>query len=151
MAFAPCKTNIINEIMTAGAHGGDPVPVLDELTQLIRLYTPKEPTAQTERNTTLSSPLLSKLLPPDYTRKKSSFHLTEKVAGDLLIAMNFIRDQLPAGSKMQVSKSRIVEYALELLLEDFKEYGTNSILAKKILKEFTNTNDQQDPPENAEK
>ncbi len=136
MSRAPDKTNIINEIMTAGAHGGDPIPVLDELTQLIRLYSPKDPQAPSGRDSNLSSPLLSKLLPPEYNRRKSSFQLSSKVNDGLENATNFIRDHLPLGSKMQITKSRIVEYALELLLEDFDEYGIDSILAQKILKKF---------------
>ncbi len=122
--------------MTADVHSGDPIPVLDELTQQIRLYSPQDPHAPGARTAKLSSPLLSKLLPPDYSRRKSSFHLSQAVVEGLDKATTFIRDQLPLGSKMQVNKSLIVEYALELLLEDFKDYGTDSILAKKILKEF---------------
>lgn len=136
MSHVKNKTNIINKIMTASAHGGDPIPVLDELTQLIRLYSPQNPDGRQGHNTTLSSPLLSKMLPPHLNRKKSSFHLSEPVTEGLENAIEFIRDQLPIGSKMQITKSRIVEYALELLLEDFSEYGTDSILAQKILKEF---------------
>ena len=130
------KTNIMNEIMGGGAHGGDPIPVLDELTQLIRLYTPKNPDAGEEEKGFRSSPLLNKLLPPELNRKRSSFNLSENVIRDLEVATKVIRDYLPAGSKMQITKSGVVEYALELLLEDFNQYGTDSILAKKILKVF---------------
>ena len=122
--------------MTASAHGGDPIPVLDELTQLIRLYSPQNQAGQRGRNTSLSSPLLNKMLPQHLNRKKSSFHLSEPVTEGLENAIKFIRNQLPPGSKMEITKSRIVEYALELLIEDFNEYGTDSILAQKILKEF---------------
>jgi hypothetical protein len=141
MPRAPEKTNIISEIMAAGAHGGDPIPVLDELTQLIRLYSPTDPAGPGNRATGLTSPLLCKLLPPDYTRKKSSFHLSPDVTAGLERATHFIREQLPPGSKMAISKSRIVEYALELLLEDFNEYGADSILAQKILKKFRKNGD----------
>lgn len=136
MSHVKNKTNIINKIMKASAHGGDPIPVLDELTQLIRLYSPQNPDGRQGINTSLSSPLLSKMLPPHLSRKKSTFHLSEPVTEGLENAIKFIRGQLPPGSKMQITKSRIVEYALELLLEDFSEYGTDSILAQKILKEF---------------
>lgn len=151
MSFTTGKTNIINEIMSAGAHGGDPIPVLDELTQLIRLYSPQDPEAPSGRPSATSSPLLSKLLPPQFNRRKSSFHLSQAVAEDLENATKFIRDQLPLGSKMQITKSRIVEYALELLLEDFNEYGTDSILAQKILKEFQKDSDESELGENGEK
>ncbi|PLX47452.1 MAG: hypothetical protein C0613_13920 [Desulfobulbaceae bacterium] len=136
MTVGPTKTSIMNEIMTGSAHGGDPIPVLDELTQLIRLYSPQDPVAPVPRNTSHASPLLNKLLPPEYNRKKSSFQLSCSVVEDLEKATRAIRQQLPDGAKMQISKSRIVEYALELLLEDFNEYGADSILARKILKEF---------------
>lgn len=144
MSLASGKTNIINEIMSAGAHGGDPIPVLDELTQLIRLYSPQDPDAPNGRPSTASSPLLNKLLPPEYNRRKSSFQLSQPVAEDLENATKLIRDQLPLGSKMQITKSRIAEYALELLLEDFNEYGKDSILAQKILKEFQKNSDENE-------
>jgi hypothetical protein len=144
MSFAPERTNIIKEIMANGAHCGDPIPVLDELTQLIRLYTPQNPVGPSGRNTSLSSPLLCKLLPPDYNRKKSNFHLSHDVTEGLENAIRILRDQLPLGSKMEITKSKIVEYALELLLEDFDEYGVDSILAQKILKEFQGKGDNNE-------
>lgn len=139
MSVTPAPKNVINEIMAASAQGGDPIPVLDELTQLIRLYSPQDPEAPTGRTTNQSSPLLNKLLPPEYNRRKSSFQLSRGVIDNLEEATKSIREELPAGSKMQITKSRIVEYALELLLEDFNEYGSKSILAQKILKEFQKT------------
>ncbi|MEN8257231.1 MAG: hypothetical protein ABFS09_05150 [Thermodesulfobacteriota bacterium] len=94
----------MNEIMGAGAHGGDPTPVPDKLTQLVRLHIPGEPGPSSEKKGSLASPLLNKLLPPEYSRKRSSFNLSEDVIKGLKIAAKIIRDHLPAGSKMHITK-----------------------------------------------
>ncbi len=68
-----------------------------------------------------------------YERHKGTFHLTEELINDLENAWLTLRRKAKPGKKKQVSKSGIVRAALEIALEDLKEEGTKSRLAKKLL------------------
>ena len=128
------QSDIMSQIMTDGGQGGDPIPVLDELTQLIRLYSPDDPMVQGTHSANLSAPLLSRLMPTSHYQKKASYQISSKTLQTLEMVTNLLRKQLPSGSKRDVNKSKIVEYAIELLLDDYERFGDESILAKKLVR-----------------
>ena len=128
------QSSIMSKIMSEGGQGGDPIPVLDELTQLIRLYSPDDPQLPGKQQPDhLTPPLLQRLMPTSSRCRKGSYHLSQKNLQALDRATTSLRNRLPQGEKRLVTKSRIVEYALELILDDYERCGDESILAKKLL------------------
>lgn len=116
------------------------IPGLEELTTLIERYStpllsrdplppsPRKKTAAGDRNgrqETHKGP----------TKKKTTHYLTKNVYRELDEAKQFLQGLLPPGSKLLASKSKIVNYALQALLEDFEAKGNESELVKKLLKE----------------
>ncbi len=67
------------------------------------------------------------------TKKKATHYLTDEVFRELDDANNFLRGLLPPGSKLLTTKSKIVNYAVKMLLNDFESNGENSKLVKKLL------------------
>lgn len=127
------QSDIMSQIMSDGGQGGDPIPVLDELTQLIRLYSPGDPQIQGQPSSNLSPPLLHRLMPSPIAQKTGSYQVSARNLMHLQKVTTALRRQLPSGDKRKVTKSKIVEYALELLLDDYERFGDESILAKKML------------------
>lgn len=125
------QSDIMSRVLTSGSMGGDPIPVLDELTQLIRLYSPIDDLSPGAGHHSPS--LLQRLMPSPVTSRKGSYTISKKILEHLESTTKEIRQLRRKGDKHQITKSKIVEYALELLLDDYKRSGQDSILAKKFL------------------
>ena len=68
------------------------------------------------------------------SKKKSTHYLSEEIFDDLDDARDKINELVHKRLKSRVSKSRIVDQALRMILKDFEEKGEKSHLIKEILK-----------------
>lgn len=71
---------------------------------------------------------------PGMKRKKSTHYLTKEVFDNLGEAKEGIKDLLPAEAKSKATKSRIVESAITVVLNEFEAKGKDSALIQEILK-----------------
>ena len=62
-----------------------------------------------------------------------TYYLSEKVVVELCEAKAKIRVMVPTGLKTKVSMSRIVDYAVNAILDEFNTIGNNSELVKSIM------------------
>jgi hypothetical protein len=129
------KRDVLGNVLQGTPHGGT-IPGLDELTVMI------------ER---CSKPLIDKgEIPPSphkpaiignnkkmraAAKTKATHYLTKEVLRELDMANNYLRGLLPSGSKLLASKSKIVNYAVKMLLDELGAKGKESELMKNLLKE----------------
>lgn len=73
---------------------------------------------------------------PGKCKKKSTHYLSEKIFADLDEARAKITELVHPRLKSRISKSRIVDQALRMILKDFGEKGEKSHLLKEILKDL---------------
>ena len=66
-------------------------------------------------------------------KRKTTHYLTEEVFEGLGEAKEIIKEFLPSGSKTRATKSRIVESAIKVLLDEFERKGKESYLVKELL------------------
>ena len=71
--------------------------------------------------------------PENTKKKKATYYLSKKVLVELCDAKARIRVLVPPGLKTKVSMSRIVEYAVSAILEEFKQIGNTSDLMQQFL------------------
>ena len=76
----------------------------------------------------------SKKTPGSDSKKKSTHYLSEEIFADLDDAREKINELVHHRLKSRVSKSRIVDQALRMILKEFEEKGEKSHLIKEILK-----------------
>lgn len=69
------------------------------------------------------------------SKKKSTHYLSEEIFADLDDARDKINELVHQRLKSRVSKSRIVDQALRMILKEFEEKGEKSHLIKEILKD----------------
>ena len=69
-------------------------------------------------------------------KKKSTHYLSEEIFADLDEARDKINELVHQRLKSHVSKSRIVDQALRMILKEFEEKGEKSPLIKEILKDI---------------
>ena len=67
------------------------------------------------------------------SKKKVTYYLSEKVLVELCDAKAKIKILVPSNIKSKVSMSRIVDYAVNAILEEFNMIGKKSALVKKII------------------
>ena len=67
------------------------------------------------------------------SKKKVTYYLSEKVLVELCDAKAKIKILVPSKLKSKVSMSRIVDYAVNAILEEFNMIGKKSALVKKII------------------
>jgi hypothetical protein len=72
--------------------------------------------------------------PGDDSKKKSTHYLSGEIFADLDEARNKINELMRPRLKSRVSKSRIVDQALRVILKEFEEKGEKSRLIKEISK-----------------
>ncbi|MHB1013843.1 MAG: hypothetical protein ACYC2W_01000 [Desulfurivibrionaceae bacterium] len=72
--------------------------------------------------------------PASDSKKKSTHYLSGEIFADLDEARDKINELVHQRLKSRVSKSRIVDQALRMILKDFEEKGEKSHLIKEILK-----------------
>ncbi len=65
-------------------------------------------------------------------KKKTTHYLSEDIFDTLGDAKEKLRDMLPEEKKSRISKSGIVNYALDMILKEFDAKGGGSLLVKKI-------------------
>lgn len=70
------------------------------------------------------------------SKKKSTHYLSGEIFADLDEARNKINELVHQRLKSHVSKSRIVDQALRMILKEFEEKGEKSPLIKEILKDI---------------
>ena len=66
------------------------------------------------------------------TKKKTTHYLSEEIFDTLGDAKTKLRDMLPGEKLSKISKSGIVNYALDMILKEFDAKGDGSLLVKKI-------------------
>ena len=71
--------------------------------------------------------------PEDNRKKKATYYLSEKVLVELCEAKARIRVQVPSELRAKVSMSRIVDYAVGAILEEFNLIGIKSDLMQQFL------------------
>ncbi|MDG4475257.1 hypothetical protein [Thiovibrio frasassiensis] len=94
-----------------------------------------ETTRATHPGESASDPEQKKAPGPD-SKKKSTHYLSEEIFEDLDDARDKINELVHQRLKSRVSKSRIVNQALRMILKDFEEKGEKSHLIKEILKDI---------------
>lgn len=67
-------------------------------------------------------------------KHKTTHYLTEEVFGNLGEAKTDVRGFLPESAKSKATKSRIIESAITVVLQDFEAKGKDSILIQELLK-----------------
>jgi hypothetical protein len=68
-------------------------------------------------------------------KKKATYYLSEKVLVELFDAKAKIRILVPPSLKSKVSMSRIVDYAVSAILEEFNSAGRRSDLFQQIIED----------------
>lgn len=81
-----------------------------------------------------SCPDPKKAPPSGDSKKKSTHYLSGEIFADLDDAKDKINELVHPRLKSRVSKSRIVDQALRMILKEFEEKGEKSHLIKEILK-----------------
>lgn len=103
------------------------IPGLEELEKLIhRCVKPPEATVMKEK------PKTKKKEGPK--KRKTTYYLTEEVFSNLGDAKEMIRKMFPDIKKSKISKTRIVDSALKMILNEFETKGSKSSLVKQIQK-----------------
>ncbi len=74
--------------------------------------------------------------PGDKSKKKSTHYLSGEIFADLDEARDKINELVHQRLKSRVSKSRIVDQALRMILKEFEEKGEKSHLITEILKDI---------------
>lgn len=101
---------------------------LDELSKLV-YASPKASPAQAP-----VPPLAGKKRRVSVRRHKTTHYLSEEVFDNLGEAKDDIREVLSQASKSKVSKSRIIESAISVVLQEFEAKGKESALVRELLK-----------------
>ncbi len=66
------------------------------------------------------------------SKKKTTHYLSEEIFDTLADAKEKLRDMLPDEKPSSISKSGIVNFALDMILKEFDAKGDSSLLVKKI-------------------
>jgi len=73
---------------------------------------------------------------PKASKKKTTYYLSENIYDNLGDARDKINELIHMHLKSRVSKSKIVDQALKMILKDFEEKGEKSPLIQEILKDI---------------
>jgi hypothetical protein len=120
---ADILADILNDQHTGAIRG------LDELNKLIHVKPGDPPVARAA-----ATPRKTKV--PDHKKQRTTHYLTRKVFDHLGEARDGLRDLLPQDAKSKASKSRIVESAITMVLQEFGEKGMDSALVRELLKKL---------------
>ncbi|MBW1954201.1 MAG: hypothetical protein JRI76_06435 [Deltaproteobacteria bacterium] len=120
------KKDILKEVLSGLSE--DPIPGIEELTELIYRAIPEETRASELEK------LHTKFFKPKKLKKKTTHYLSEDIFETLGETREKLIEMLSEIPTMRISKSRIVNQALEMILKEFHEKGEKSRLVKKILK-----------------
>lgn len=117
------KPDILKEILSGPQ--SESTLGLEELKQLIYQISPAEKPASKPARLKASEIQKPK-------KKKTTHYLSEDIFINLGEVKEKLRQMLPEEKKTKVSKSRIVNHALEMILKEFVAKGEESFLVKKI-------------------
>ncbi|MCB2182949.1 MAG: hypothetical protein KQH63_13025 [Desulfobulbaceae bacterium] len=134
------KNNDVLANILQGSHSeGSSAPGIEELTSVLEKYTKPLIADNIPKKRKKSRPQAETVSPKPKTRKKgkrkTTHYLTKEVFQELDQANNFLKGLLPTGSKLLSTKSKIVNQAVKMLLEDFESKGEQSELVQKLLKD----------------
>ena len=121
-------TDILNDPQTGAVKG------IEELNKLIFVDSTSKVVKTKSPVTKKSIVTAKKKKRKKIVKRKTTHYLTEEVFDDLGNAKDIIKSYLPKGSKLRASKSRIVESAIKVLLDEFESKGEDSYLVKELLK-----------------
>ncbi|MFH1103161.1 MAG: hypothetical protein V1714_05280 [Pseudomonadota bacterium] len=119
------KPDILKEILSGPQ--SESILGLEELKQLIYQISPAEKPASKPIR-----PKSSEIQKPK--KKKTTHYLSEEIFVNLGEAKEKLKEMVPEELKTKVSKSRIVNHALEMILKEFVTRGEESLLVKKLSK-----------------
>ena len=119
--------DILNELFMDSPE--ESVPGLKGLTELV--YRNDQSSKERAEKQNFSQPDTES----GFAKKKVAYYLSEKVLVELSDAKAKIKVMVPRGMKSRVSMSRIVDYAVNAILEEFKTVGQKSDLVKNILED----------------
>jgi hypothetical protein len=105
------------------------IPGLEGLTELIYQTNPSSTPQATETDQNAAPNRQNSRS----SKKKVSYYLSEKVLVELSDAKAKIKVLVPSKLKSKVSMSRIVDYAVNAILEEFNKIGKKSALVEKII------------------
>jgi hypothetical protein len=125
---ASTGTNILEDLFSQcrTTDGSD----LEGLTDLVYGRS-RETAAPSEASNVTDFP--QRKIPVDSNKKKLSYYLSQQVHVELCEAKAKIRVMVPPGLKSKVSMSRIVDYAVNAIIQELKTAGEDSELVKKFL------------------
>jgi hypothetical protein len=72
-------------------------------------------------------------------KTKATYYISQVAVSELEEVWQQLRKTAPPALKGEISKSLIVDIALKIVLEDFRQWGAKSQLANKTLHHKTNT------------
>lgn len=125
------KHDIMDDLLKGSPE--DPSTEAPSLTKLIHRSGETTSTSHTAEN---ASPQRQKKTSPSDSKKKSTHYLSEEIFTDLDEAREKINELVHPRVKSRISKSRIVNQALRMILKEFEEKGEKSHLIKEILKDI---------------
>lgn len=102
---------------------------LDELNKLIRVNAEAPPVPKAVANSPRPKPKGRK-------KQRTTHYLTQEVFAHLGEARDGLRALLPEDAKAKANKSRIVESAITMVLQEFTEKGMESALVQELLKKL---------------
>ena len=121
--------DILNDSHTGNIRG------LEELNKLIRLSPNAPPAKAPSAIPATTTPKGRK----GQKKQKTTHYLNRKVYDSLGEVKEGVKALLPEEAKSMASKSRIVESAVMMVLQEFGEKGKESALIKELLKKSTDT------------
>lgn len=119
------KQDVLKAILTGSEDNF--VPGLEELEKLIHRSV-KPP----EAAPVMKKPRAKREKRPK--KRKTTYYLTEEIFENLGDAKEIMRKMLPDIQKSKISKTRIVNSALKMILREFETKGGDSALVKQISK-----------------
>ncbi len=125
MAETKKKQDVLKAILSGSEDNF--VPGLEELEKLIHRSVKPPETAFV-----IETPKAKKKKRPK--KKKTTYYLTEEIFETLGDAKEIIRKMLPDIQKSKISKTRIINSALKMILREFETKGGDSALVKQISK-----------------
>ncbi len=126
MSKSEKKKDILTDILSGLPE--EPIPGIEALAELIYRAIPLETKLQDSEKTKLRAARPKKL------KKKTTHYLSEDIFDTLGDTREKLIGMLAETPTMRISKSRIVNQALEMILKEFEEKGEESRLVQIILK-----------------
>lgn len=132
------KYDILGTILH-GSHKQSDTPGIDELTEMIERFSKplmtEDVKVRPQSKAHKFKGLRKSITQKKPIKKKTTHYLTNEVYRELDDANNFLRGLLPPGSKLLTTKSKIVNYAVKVILDDFESQGEQSKLVKNLLQD----------------